>query len=130
MEELLQLLMSLLTLRYSCQTPTASSKQLGRISRKADLVLGSPLAVDMSTAILFLSESGDLQRIHNKWLSHKGCSTQVNEIDVNRLSLKSLWGLFLICGFAYFLALVIFFIRALWQYRNCSASDNQDVEES
>ncbi|XXG82861.1 hypothetical protein AAC387_Pa10g0746 [Persea americana] len=91
----------------------------------------SPLAVDMSTAILSLSENGDLQRIHDKWLSRKGCSTQVNEIDLNRLSLKSFWGLFLICGVASFLALIIFFIRVLWQYRNFTAASNsQDVEES
>jgi ionotropic glutamate receptor len=29
----------------------------------------SPLAVDLSTAILQLSESGDLQRIHDKWMT-------------------------------------------------------------
>ncbi|KAL1370655.1 hypothetical protein AAHE18_01G076600 [Arachis hypogaea] len=29
----------------------------------------SPLAIDVSTAILKLSENGDLQRIHDKWLT-------------------------------------------------------------
>ncbi|MCL7023811.1 hypothetical protein MKW94_000673, partial [Papaver nudicaule] len=33
----------------------------------------SPLTVDMSTAILTLSENGDLQRIHDKWLSRSAC---------------------------------------------------------
>ncbi|KAK9944406.1 hypothetical protein M0R45_009976 [Rubus argutus] len=31
----------------------------------------SPLAIDMSTAILTLSENGELQQLHEKWLSRK-----------------------------------------------------------
>nr|6VE8_A Chain A, Glutamate receptor 3.2 [Arabidopsis thaliana]6VEA_A Chain A, Glutamate receptor 3.2 [Arabidopsis thaliana] len=34
----------------------------------------SPLAIDMSTAILGLSETGQLQKIHDKWLSRSNCS--------------------------------------------------------
>ncbi|GFY87745.1 glutamate receptor 3.6 [Actinidia rufa] len=37
----------------------------------------SPLPVDMSTAILKLSEDGELQRIHDKWLMRSACSSQV-----------------------------------------------------
>ncbi|KAL8506754.1 hypothetical protein ACS0TY_017594 [Phlomoides rotata] len=80
----------------------------------------SPLAVDLSTAILQLSENGELQRIHDKWLSRNGCSVQTNPIDDNRLSLKSFWGLFLICGIACFLALVVFFCRVCWQFSRYS----------
>ncbi|KAJ7981301.1 Glutamate receptor [Quillaja saponaria] len=76
----------------------------------------SPLAVDMSTAILQLSENGDLQKIHDKWLTHKECTMQVNEVDSNRLSLNSFWGLFLICGIACLIALIVFFCRVLCQY--------------
>ncbi|KAD7479123.1 hypothetical protein E3N88_02259 [Mikania micrantha] len=36
----------------------------------------SPLATDMSTAILKLSENGELQRIHDKWLMRSACSSQ------------------------------------------------------
>ncbi|RYR78988.1 hypothetical protein Ahy_A01g003846 [Arachis hypogaea] len=32
-------------------------------------IMDSPLAIDVSTAILKLSENGDLQRIHDKWLT-------------------------------------------------------------
>ncbi|XP_068482549.1 glutamate receptor 3.4-like isoform X2 [Phaseolus vulgaris] len=74
----------------------------------------SPLAVDLSTAILQLSESGDLQRIHDKWLNTKECTTV--EVDSNKLALTSFWGLFLICGIAFFIALVIFFARIFCQY--------------
>lgn len=59
----------------------------------------------MSTAILQLSENGDLQRIHDKWLVKSACST---ELESDRLQLKSFWGLFLICGIVCFIALAIY----------------------
>ncbi|GAB4848373.1 hypothetical protein Ancab_003068 [Ancistrocladus abbreviatus] len=52
----------------------------------------SPLAVDLSTAILKLSESGELQRIHDKWLMSSACSSQDSTLAVDRLELKSFWG--------------------------------------
>ncbi|KAJ4837492.1 hypothetical protein Tsubulata_029912 [Turnera subulata] len=88
----------------------------------------SPLAVDLSTAILQLSENGDLQKIHNKWLARSGCSAPVDEIDENRLSLKSFWGLFLICGIACFLALITFFCRVICQFRRFAPEDGQEPE--
>lgn len=80
----------------------------------------SPLAIDLSTAILQLSESGELQRIHDKWLPSNRCSSQSNQVDSNQLSLSSFWGLFLICGIACFLALTVFFCRVLFQYKKYS----------
>ncbi|XP_073004376.1 glutamate receptor 3.5-like [Typha latifolia] len=76
----------------------------------------SPLAMDLSTAILTLSENGDLQKIQDKWLSRKGCSSDDEEIDSNQLSLASFWGLFLVCGLICLITLVIFFIKIGWQY--------------
>ncbi|XP_020218408.1 glutamate receptor 3.3 [Cajanus cajan] len=79
----------------------------------------SPLAVDMSTAILQLSETGDLQRIHDKWMTRSSCSLDNAEIDSDRLKLKSFWGLFLICGIACFVALLLHFLQLmfqLWQF--------------
>lgn len=76
----------------------------------------SPLAIDMSTAILTLSENGDLQRIHDKWLTRIACSSESDELDSERLHLSSFWGLFLICGIACFLALLIYFILMLRQF--------------
>ncbi|XP_068639011.1 glutamate receptor 3.5-like [Aristolochia californica] len=84
----------------------------------------SPLAVDMSTAILTLSENGELQRIHDKWLSQDGCSSaQVDQVDTNRLKLESFWGLFLICGTACFIALIVFFARVICQFSKYSPHD-------
>ncbi|XP_077219894.1 glutamate receptor 3.3-like [Tasmannia lanceolata] len=76
----------------------------------------SPLAIDMSTAILTLSENGDLQRIHDKWLTRSECSSQTSELESNQLNFKSFWGLFLICGLACFLALCIYFVMILCQF--------------
>lgn len=86
----------------------------------------SPLAVDLSTAILTLSENGDLQRIVNKWLTKTGCSSQNNAIDSNRLSLPSFSGLFLLCGIVCFIALTVFFTRLCCQYSRY----NRDEAES
>ncbi|KAL2331832.1 hypothetical protein Fmac_019413 [Flemingia macrophylla] len=89
----------------------------------------SPLAVDMSTAILQLSENGDLQKIHDKWLLKHECSTQDN-VDSNELSLSSFWGLFLICGIACLLALIAFSIKVFCQYNKFSPEPEQDDHES
>ncbi|CAL5366031.1 unnamed protein product [Camellia sinensis] len=76
----------------------------------------SPLAVDMSTAILKLSENGELQRIHDKWLMGSACSLQGATLQVDRLQLRSFSGLFLICGLACLLALLVYFVLMVRQY--------------
>lgn len=73
--------------------------------------------MDLSTAILTLSENGDLQRIHDKWLSPGTCASQsTGGVGADRLNLGSFWGLFLICGVACFIALLIYFARILRQF--------------
>ena len=75
----------------------------------------------MSTAILTLSENGDLQRIHDKWLNPGTCASQSTDgVGTDRLNLGSFWGLFLICGLACLVALVIFFLRIFCQYNRYS----------
>ncbi|CAD5330011.1 unnamed protein product [Arabidopsis thaliana] len=74
----------------------------------------SPLAIDMSTAILGLSETGQLQKIHDKWLSRSNCSNlngSVSDEDSEQLKLRSFWGLFLVCGISCFIALFIYFFK-------------------
>lgn len=94
----------------------------------------SPLAVDLSTAILQLSENGDLQKIHNKWLTRNECSMQINQVDSTQLSLSSFWGLFLISGIACFVGLILFFCRVFCQYRKFSPEavegDIEDIEQA
>ena len=69
----------------------------------------------MSTAILTLSENGYLQRIHDKWLKNKICSDN-SQLDPDQLQLKSFWGLFLMCGIACFLALLVNFCMMFRQF--------------
>ncbi|XP_073150455.1 glutamate receptor 3.5-like [Henckelia pumila] len=90
----------------------------------------SPLAVDLSTAILQLSESGELQRIHDKWFSRTECASQINSEDDNQLSLMSFRGLFLICVVVCFIALAVFFCRVCMQYNryNNAEGEQQDDE--
>ncbi|GMY11067.1 glutamate receptor 3.6-like [Fagus crenata] len=87
----------------------------------------SPLAIDMSTAILQLSENGDLQRIHDKWLMSSACTSQSTTFEVDRLQLKSFWGLFAICGFACLLAFLVYLIMMVRQF---SRNYSDDVESS
>lgn len=68
----------------------------------------------MSTAILALSENGELQRIHNRWLLKKACKgSQGSGADSDQLNIKSFLGLFLICGISCMLALIGYFFKML-----------------
>ena len=79
----------------------------------------------MSTAILKLSESGELQKINDKWLSRKACSSEGVKEDVDRLSLKSFWGLFLLCGSSCFFTLIGYLIKMVYQYMRHSSQSSQ-----
>lgn len=76
----------------------------------------SPLAIDISTAILTLSENGELQKIHDKWLNKDSCGSERSQVDSNKLHLKSFWGLFVISGVACFLALLVYFCMMLRKF--------------
>ena len=78
----------------------------------------------MSTAILQLSENGDLQRIHDKWLMRSSCSLESAEIESDQLHLKSFWGLFLICGVACFSALFIYFVQIMLRLFRTAPSES------
>lgn len=89
--------------------------------------------MDLSTAILTLSENGDLQRIHDNWLNTGTCDSQNNGVGgAERLSLRNFGGLFLICGVACVIALLIHFVRILFQfcqYRRHGAADGAQEED-
>lgn len=84
----------------------------------------------MSTAILQLSENGDLQKIHDKWLLRRDCAAKVDDVDSNELSLSSFWGLFLICGIACLLAMIAFFVRVFCQYMKFIPEDEEVDQEN
>lgn len=80
----------------------------------------------MSTAILQLSENGDLQRIHDKWLMRSGCGLESAEIESDQLHLKSFWGLFLICGIACLIALLVYFVQIVKRLRGRASNSTTD----
>jgi len=91
----------------------------------------SPLAIDISTAILNLSENGDLQKIHDKWLNKDVCGSKRSQSDSNKLQLNSFWGLFLICGVTCFLALLVYFCMMLRKFgRYFPESDDSSIHSS
>lgn len=75
----------------------------------------SPLAVDMSTAILRLSENGELQKIHDRRLNKSGCGPRDSD-GSDQLQIESFLGLFVIFGVACFIALLLHFGSMLWQF--------------
>ncbi|GMH12588.1 hypothetical protein Nepgr_014429 [Nepenthes gracilis] len=78
---------------------------------------GSPLAVDMSTAVLKLSENGKLQQIHDKWFCKMGCPGARNgESKPNELHLSSFVGLYVLCGISALAAFLVFMLRVSCQY--------------
>nr|XP_043631655.1 glutamate receptor 3.6-like [Erigeron canadensis] len=92
----------------------------------------SPLAADMSTAILKLSENGELQRIHDKWLMRSACSSQNTKYEVDQLELKSFQGLFFVCGLACLVALLIYIALTVHQfckhYPSLSESSDRSIQ--
>ncbi|GAU28106.1 hypothetical protein TSUD_223470 [Trifolium subterraneum] len=90
----------------------------------------SPLAVDLSTAILQMVDNGDLQRIHDKWLLSRACLSQGAKLEVERLKLKSFWGLYVICGSACLLALLIYVIQIIRQYIKHQAEEPDSPDQN
>lgn len=82
----------------------------------------------MSTAILTLSENGDLQKIHDKWLTRSAACSSVaqTEIEADRLHFDSFKGLFLLCGIACVIALLVYLCIMLREYIRYVPPDEQD----
>ena len=91
----------------SCYSSANSLAMFLFFSTRQAFPRDSPLAIDMSTAILSLSENGELQKIHDKWLKKSICGPQSSQSD--QLNLESVWGLFLVCGVAFVIALLVYF---------------------
>lgn len=88
---------------------------------------GSDLAIDMSTAILSLAETGKLQQIHDLWLAGHVCNAEF-DVTSNELGLSTFWGLFLITGMASVLCIILYYMRLVWQHRRML--QNRSIEES
>ncbi|ESQ51824.1 hypothetical protein EUTSA_v10016205mg [Eutrema salsugineum] len=89
----------------------------------------SPLAVDMSTAILQLSEEGKLEKICKKWLTYSHeCTMQISDTEDYQISVQSFWGLFLICGIVWFIALTLFCWKVFWQWQRLRPEEEDSDE--
>ncbi|CAA2982022.1 glutamate receptor -like [Olea europaea subsp. europaea] len=90
---------------YTVTGPTYSFGGLGFVFQK-----GSPIARDVSEAILTLMENGMVKNLTNKYLgSSDGCPNSETE----SLSLKSFWGLFLVSAAISTICFLIFTLRLL-----------------
>lgn len=77
----------------------------------------SPLAIDLSTAILKLAEGGGLQKLHDKWFCKKGCAaSRLQNAEPNQLNFSSFVGLYIVFGAVTLLAFTIFLLRTIRQY--------------
>lgn len=79
---------------YSASTPTTRFGGLGFMFQK-----GSPLARDVSKAILQLLQQGELKKLEDIWLNPTGvCSNNLNSKSTESLKLGSFWILYVISG--------------------------------
>ncbi|XP_019107527.2 glutamate receptor 3.2 isoform X2 [Beta vulgaris subsp. vulgaris] len=88
----------------------------------------SPLALDMSTALLELSENGSLQNMTRFWLQkEQGCQHSVN--DSEQLKLDNFVGLFLVYGVACILALIIYFCLMLYKFHQYLPQQSEPLSQ-
>ena len=71
----------------------------------------------MSKAILKLTETGELERIKDKWLTDTICSSEDTKLTDDSLDLHEFFGLFFLCGLAYVFALIINFVKWMIKFK-------------
>ncbi|URD93879.1 hypothetical protein MUK42_00526 [Musa troglodytarum] len=75
---------------------------------------GSPLVLDVSRAILNLTDGDSILQIEKKWFGDQNaCLKQRNIISSDNLSFRNFWGLFMITGVVSTCALFIFLLMFL-----------------
>ncbi|XP_050363809.1 glutamate receptor 2.7-like [Argentina anserina] len=101
--------------KYTMVEPTFKTDGFGFVFPK-----DSPLARDVSRAILIVNEGGEMQRIENWWFKRQeSCKDTSNStVSSNSLSLESFWGLFLIAGVASSVALVTYVAMFLYENKD------------
>ncbi|KAL2475274.1 Glutamate receptor 2.7 [Abeliophyllum distichum] len=94
---------------YTVTGPTYSFGGLGFVFQKS-----SPIARDVSEAILTLMENGKLRRLKEKWFgSLDSCSNPDAGSETESLSLKSFWGLYLVSAAISTFCFLIFVLQLL-----------------
>ncbi|KAJ6732171.1 IONOTROPIC GLUTAMATE RECEPTOR [Salix purpurea] len=106
--------------KYTMIEPTFKTAGFGFVFPK-----GSPLAPDVSRAILNLIDDDNMKQIEDKWFGKQSsCPDSSTSISSNSLSLRSFWGLFLIAGIASLSALLIFTANFVYQERRVLSPDD------
>lgn len=85
----------------------------------------SPLAPDVSRAILEMKENGKMDQISRKWFGEGACgSSNATVADSRRLTVNNFKGLFFITGISSFSALAIFLFIFFFKNRLVWRSDS------
>jgi ionotropic glutamate receptor len=88
------------------------------------------LAVDISTAILQMSENGHLQQLHDFYLNSGNCDTSGSTVSSNELGLDTFWGLFLITGVCSVLCVLLYWTRLIRQHHKRYTEDGNDSDQT
>ncbi|KAK7252107.1 hypothetical protein RIF29_35831 [Crotalaria pallida] len=105
---------------YSGSTPSTRFGGLGFMFQK-----GSPVAKDVSKAILQLMEKGEIKLLEDKWLDPSGqCNNNVISTNTESLKLGSLWVLFVISGAT---STICFILSTIYSLKS-SQTDQNDAQ--
>lgn len=86
---------------------------------------GSPIARDVSEAILILSENGKLKELEDDWFApSKECSSD-SKAQTDKLGLQSFWGLYAISCSTSTLCFILFLIRLIKNYKRYDRQTQQ-----
>ncbi|CAM8928469.1 unnamed protein product [Rhodiola kirilowii] len=86
---------------------------------------GSPIARDVSQAILILSENGKLNQLEDEWFAPtKECSSD-SKAQTDSLGLQSFWGLYVISCATSTLCLIVFLLRFVQKYQRHDRQEQQ-----
>ncbi|CAI9782035.1 unnamed protein product [Fraxinus pennsylvanica] len=108
---------------YTVTGPTYSFGGLGFVFQK-----GSPIARDVSEAILTLMETGRIKELENEY--HLGSSDNCSNSGTESLSLKSFWGLFLVSVAISTLCLLIYILELLKKKSQDSQVHSYDLAQN
>ncbi|KAK0578136.1 hypothetical protein LWI29_005687 [Acer saccharum] len=90
---------------------------------------GSPIGLDVSRAILNLSESGELKELEEKWFRPSPeCSTE--ETSPESLTLHSFWGLYLVYGSTSAICFLLFLFRLVKHFHDHEETYQDNTNQS
>ncbi|KAH7838627.1 hypothetical protein Vadar_029260 [Vaccinium darrowii] len=93
---------------------------------------GFPLVANVSKAILQISEDGTLKKLEEEWLTpNKEClDSQATTVNVDSLSLRSFWGLFLFSTATSSISFLLFLGHLVKDYWRHQSSEVASIDRS